>query len=57
MEIGVLGFLDSKNIGDYIQSQAVIDLIKPNKTKFIDRENLHDYDGNNLTTIMNGWFM
>lgn len=57
MEIGVLGFLDSKNIGDYIQSQAVIDLIKPNKTKFIDRENLHKYDGNNLKTIINGWFM
>ena len=57
MEIGVLGFLDSKNIGDYIQSQAVIDLIDLERTKFVDRENLDKYDGNNLKTIINGWFM
>ena len=26
METGILGFIGSKNIGDYIQTKAVIDL-------------------------------
>jgi len=27
METGILGFIGSKNIGDYVQTKAVIDLV------------------------------
>ena len=44
MEIGVLGFSGSKNIGDYIQTKAVIDILKTQKIKILDREKLNNYN-------------
>jgi len=44
MEIAVLGFVGSKNIGDYIQTKAVIDIIDSKKTRILDRENLDKYN-------------
>ena len=57
MEIGVLGFSGSKNIGDYIQTKAVIDILKTQNIKILDREKLNNYKGNRIKTIVNGWFM
>jgi hypothetical protein len=57
METGILGFIGSKNIGDYIQTKAVLDLVGFNNIKILDRENLHKYNDNVIQTIINGWFM
>jgi hypothetical protein len=57
METGILGFIGSKNIGDYIQTKAVLDLVGFNNIKILDRENLDKYDDNVIQTIINGWFM
>ena len=57
MEIGVLGFSGSKNIGDYIQTKAVIDILNTQNIKILDREKLNNYKGNRIKTIVNGWFM
>ena len=46
MEIGVLGFSGSKNIGDYIQTKAVIDILNTQNIKILDREKLNNYKGN-----------
>ena len=39
MERGILGFIGSKNIGDYVQTKAVIDLVGSKNIKILDREN------------------
>jgi hypothetical protein len=57
METGILGFIGSKNIGDYIQTKAVLDLVGFNNIKILDRENLDKYNDNVIQTIINGWFM
>jgi polysaccharide pyruvyl transferase WcaK-like protein len=57
METGILGFIGSKNIGDYIQTKAVIDLVGSRNIKILDRENLDNYNDNVIKTIINGWFM
>ena len=57
MEIGVLGFSKSKNIGDYIQTKAVIDILNKQNIKILEREKLNNYNGPPLKTIINGWFM
>ena len=57
METGILGFIGSKNIGDYIQTKAVIDLVGSKNIKILDRENLDKYNENVIKTIINGWFM
>ena len=57
MEIGVLGYIGSRNIGDYIQTKAVIDMIHPINHKVLDREALNKFKGSKLKTIINGWFM
>ena len=57
MEIGVLGYIGSRNIGDYIQTKAVIDMIHPINHMVLDREGLHKFKGSKIKTIMNGWFM
>ena len=57
MEIGVLGYIGSRNIGDYIQTKAVIDMIHPINHKVLDREGLNKFKGSKLKTIINGWFM
>ena len=57
METGILGFIGSKNIGDYVQTKAVIDLVGSRNIKILDRENLDKYNDNVIQTIINGWFM
>ena len=57
MKIGVLGYIGSRNIGDYIQTKAVIDMIHPINHKVLDREGLNKFKGSKLKTIINGWFM
>ena len=57
METGILGFIGSKNIGDYVQTKAVIDLVGSKNIKILDRENLDKYNDNIIQTIINGWFM
>ena len=57
MKIGVLGYIGSCNIGDYIQTKAVIDIIYPANYKVLDRESLHTFDDIEIKTIINGWFM
>lgn len=44
------------NVGDYIQSLAAKQYL-PNVDTLINREELSDYTGKNLTIILNGWFM
>jgi len=53
----VLGYIGSRNIGDYIQTKAVIDMIHPINHMVLDREGLHKFKGSKIKTIMNGWFM
>ena len=57
MKTGILGFIGSKNIGDYVQTKAVIDLVRSKNIKILDRENLDKYNDNVIQTIINGWFM
>ena len=57
METGILGFIGSKNIGDYVQTKAVIDLVGSKNIKILDRESLDKYNDNIIQTIINGWFM
>ena len=57
MEAAILGFIGSKNIGDYIQTKAVIDIVNTKKIKILDRENLDKHKEGNIKTIINGWFM
>ena len=53
METAVLGFVGSKNIGDYIQTKAVIDIIDSKKIRILDRENLDKYNEGDIKTIIN----
>lgn len=57
LRIGVLGYIGSSNIGDYIQTKAVIDMICPTRYSVLDRESLHTFDDIEIKTIINGWFM
>ena len=57
MEIGVLGFSKSRNIGDYIQTKAVVDILNKQNIKILEREKLKNYNGPPIKTIINGWFM
>ena len=57
METGVLGFSGSRNIGDYIQTKAVIDILNEQNIKILEREKLNNYNGPPIKTIINGWFM
>lgn len=47
---------DTYNIGDYIQSIAAKDYL-PHIDELINRENLNNYQGDLIKTIMNGWFL
>tara|TARA_B100000242_G_scaffold96699_2_gene66308 strand:- start:17984 stop:19048 length:1065 start_codon:yes stop_codon:yes gene_type:complete len=44
------------NIGDYIQSLAAIQYIKPSKYKLVDREKLNLYSGKESILFMNCWY-
>ena len=57
MENAVLGFIGSKNIGDYVQTKAVLDIVGSKNAKILDRESLNNYNENKIKTIINGWFM
>ena len=56
MKTGVLGSLNTYNIGDYIQTLAVIKLIG-HGYKVLDRERLDSYKDKPRKVIVNGWFM
>ncbi len=56
MNAGVIGYLNSKNIGDYVQTLSVINLINQDYT-ILERERLNNYKGKETKTIINGWFM
>lgn len=45
-----------KNIGDYVQSIAA-EQYTGRDVVFVEREHLHEYSGEPLKLIMNGWFM
>ena len=46
MENAVLGFIGSKNIGDYVQTKAVLDIVGSKNAKILDRESLNNYNEN-----------
>ncbi len=56
MNAAVLGYRDSNNLGDYIQSIAAAYCLEQGPVT-VDREQLHDYVGPPVGLIMNGWFM
>ena len=56
MKAGVIGCLNTNNIGDYIQTLAVIKLIGKDY-KILDRESLNSYNDEPRKVIINGWFM
>ena len=56
MNLGVIGYLKSKNIGDYVKTLSVINLINQDYT-ILERECLNNYKGKKTKTIINGWFM
>src|SRR4051794_26866989 len=45
-----------KNIGDYIQSVAA-EQYTGRDVVFVEREHLHEYSGEPIKLIMNGWYM
>lgn len=53
-------FAPTTNIGDDIQTLAAINFLKKKGItdySFLNREELHLYDGEELNLVMNGWFM
>lgn len=59
IEYGVI-YARTDNIGDDIQTLAAIEYLKKKgitKYNFVDRENLHKYNGKKLNVIMNGWYL
>ena len=45
------------NIGDYIQSLAALQFLPKNCIPiFIDRDNIENYNGENINIIMNAWY-
>ena len=56
MKTGIIGYLNTNNIGDYIQTLSVIKLIGRDY-KILDRESLNKYNDKPRKIIINGWFM
>lgn len=56
MDTAILSYPKSRNLGDWIQS-IIIPLLFQKSYKYIDREQLHNYDGDPIKLICNGWFM
>jgi len=53
-------FAPTKNIGDDIQTLAAINFLKKKgiaEYTYLNREELHNYDGDEIYVVMNGWFM
>lgn len=44
------------NVGDYVQSLAARQFL-PQVDRFVKREELSSYDGENINMIMNGWYI
>lgn len=55
MQFAVLGYNNTKNIGDSIQSVAVLQHVDQDYI-IVDRDNLKEYDGDSCVVVMNGWF-
>lgn len=58
MKYGLLKYSESRsifNVGDYIQSLAAKQFL-PKVDEYVSRENLGQYRGERLKTILNGWF-
>jgi len=53
----VVGYPNSINLGDWIQSLVIFYLWQDSEFVTIDREQLHTYDGSKAKLICNGWFM
>lgn len=62
MKYGIIYYKNTYNIGDDIQTFAALKLLENNGIKqeeiiFIDRETLHEYNGEKVHLLFNGWFM
>ena len=56
-KLAFLGYPDSDNLGDFIQSIAAAKLMMPEKPLILNRDQLNNYYGPQVKLIMNGWFM
>lgn len=56
MKTAILAYPKSRNLGDWIQS-IIVTLLFQRAYEYIDREQLHNYDGKPIKLICNGWFM
>ena len=56
-KLAVLGYPNSNNLGDFIQSIAAAEWMKPKSPVALNREELHNYEGPQAKLVMNGWFM
>ena len=53
-------YAPTANVGDDIQTLAAINFLKKKgvtKYDFVNREKLHEYNGEEVHLLMNGWFM
>nr|WP_299343584.1 polysaccharide pyruvyl transferase family protein [Allomuricauda sp.] len=58
MDYGLLTYEEGRekyNVGDYVQSLAARQFL-PEVDRFLNREKLAEYDGDDIKLIMNGWF-
>lgn len=55
MKIGLLKYKNSLNIGDNIQTLAVAQHVE-HTDHFVERDFLHQYEGQECVVVMNGWF-
>lgn len=55
MQFAVLGYSNTKNIGDSIQTVAVLQHVEQDYI-IIDRDCLNEYTGEPCVVVMNGWF-
>jgi hypothetical protein len=59
MKYGLLNYIENQkyfNVGDNIQSLAAKQFL-PKVDKYVDRESLASYNGDQVKLIMNGWFI
>jgi len=53
----ILAYPNSNNLGDFVQSLAAKQELKQKQPVQLDRDQLHQYEGEAIKLIMNGWFM
>lgn len=56
MELALLKYSNSTNLGDNIQTLAVAQHVTQTEYKFVDRDFLDRYEGDEVAIVMNGWF-